>query len=86
MTVRDTRRKKERPEKTTMRANLSGTESEALKDFLRSRCGGLTIDAALRQALDMWLEKGAHTSLSEITAKFKARKETADGFVQEELF
>lgn len=86
MSGNKTRKKKERPEKTTMRAKLSGEESEALKDFLRGRCGGLTIDSALRQALDMWLKNGAHTSLSEITSRFRARRETADGFVQEELF
>lgn len=80
------RKKRQRPEKTTMRAGLSGTESEALKDYLKHRCGGLTIDEALKQALDMWLEKGAHTTLAELTAKYKVRKETVDGFIQEELF
>ena len=78
--------KRARPEKTTMRAGLSGLESEALKDYLKHRCGGLTIDECLKQALDMWLEKGGHTTLAELTAKYRTRKETQDGFVQEELF
>lgn len=80
------RRRKQRPEKTTMRAGLSGLESEALKDYLRSRCGGLTIGDCLKQALDMWLLRGGNTSLSEIAEKFKNRRATEDGLVQEELF
>lgn len=83
---RGTKAKKQRPEKTTMRAGLSGTESEALKDYLKHRCGGLTIDEALKQALGLWLAKGGHTTLAELTVKYKARRETQDGFVQEELF
>lgn len=80
------RKRKVRPEKTTMRAGLSGMESEALKDYLRRWCGGITIDETLKQALDMWLEKGGHVSLAEITARYRTRRETQDGFVQEELF
>lgn len=86
MSKERTRKKKPRPEKTTMRAGLSGLESEALKDYLKHRCGGLTIDEALKKALDLWLEKGGHTTLAELAAKYKTRKETQDGFIQEELF
>ena len=86
MSKERTGKRKPRPEKTTMRAGLSGLESEALKDYLKHRCGGLTIDECLKQALDMWLEKGGHTTLAELTAKYRTRKETQDGFVQEELF
>ena len=86
MSKERTRKKKPRPEKTTMRAGLSGLESEALKAYLKHRCGGLTIDEALKKALDLWLEKGGHTTLAELAAKYKTRKETQDGFVQEELF
>lgn len=78
--------KKQRPEKTTMRAGLSGIESEALKDYLKHRCGGLTIDECLKQSLDMWLERGGHTNLADLTAKYSTRKATVDGLVQEELF
>ena len=85
MSKRDRKRHK-RPEKTTMRAGLTGDESEALKDYLRRKCGGLTIDEALKQALDMWLDKGSHTNLRELASAYKERQITADGLVQETLF
>ena len=86
MSRRDMNNKRKRPERTTMRAEISGLESEALKVYLKHHCGGLTIDEALKKALDLWLEKGGHTTLAELAAKYKTRKETQDGFVQEELF
>ena len=86
MSRRDMNKKRKRPERTTMRAEISGLESEALKTYLKHHCGGLTIDDALKQALDLWLEKGGHTTLAELTAKYSTWKKTKGGLVQEELF
>lgn len=89
MSVKKGRRRtkrREHPEKTTMRAVITGTESEALKDYLRNWCGGMTIDETLRQALDLWLERHSHTRLATVTAKYSERKTANGKFVQGELF